>query len=250
MSGPSPERFPFLDFPGVIAFAHRGGTSTAPENTVASFQHATSLGYRYLETDVHPTADGVLVALHDPDLQRVAGDSRQVSQIEWSELAEITFGGHTVPRLDDLLQRFPTARFNIDPKIDCAVEPLATAIRDHDAIDRVCLGSFSDSRIEHARALLGSRLCTSPGPRATLGAILPWPVAGDYPCMSLPNTFGRYRLGKRIVRRLQRQGYRVHVWTVNDEAEMHRLVDIGVDGIMTDECELLKSVLLSRNLWI
>jgi glycerophosphoryl diester phosphodiesterase len=209
-----------------------------------------SLGYRYLETDVHRTADGVLVAFHDRSLQRIANDTREIGQVGWDELSEIEFDGHTIPRLDQLLQRFPQARFNIDPKTDNAVEPLATVIRDLDALDRVCVGAFSDARIAHAKALLGPRLCTSPGPRSTISAILPWPLPGEHPCVSLPNTFGNYHLGPRLVRRLQNQGYRVHVWTINDEAEMHRLIDLGVDGIMTDECALLKRVLLSRGLWI
>jgi glycerophosphoryl diester phosphodiesterase len=249
MSGPCPEAFPFLDFEGTIAFAHRGGTSTAPENTLASFENAVSLGYRYLETDVHVTADNVLVAFHDHSLERVTGDKRQISAIEWAELIEIKFDGHSVPRMDELLRKFPHARFNIEPKADSAVDPLAKLIQDNDAIDRVCIGAFSDARIARIRELLGPRLCTSPGPRSALSALLPWPLQGEHPCVNVPNTVGSYRLGKRVVRRYQKQGYRVHVWTVNDKAEMHRLIDLGVDGIMTDECELLKQVLLSRGLW-
>ncbi|MFW2382141.1 MAG: glycerophosphodiester phosphodiesterase family protein, partial [Acidimicrobiales bacterium] len=190
MTGPRPDRFPFLDFDGIIAFAHRGGTSTAPENTMASFENAVGLGYRYLETDVHRTADGVLVAFHDPSLERIAGDSREISEIEWPELAEIRFDGHSIPRMDALLQRFPEARFNIDPKADSAVEPLVNVIRDHDALDRVCIGAFSDQRIERLRSLLGPELCTSPGPRSTISAILPWPQPGEHPCVSIPTTMG------------------------------------------------------------
>jgi glycerophosphoryl diester phosphodiesterase len=152
--------------------------------------------------------------------------------------------------MDDLLQRFSGARFNIDPKSDDAVDPLVQVIQDNDAIDRVCIGSFSDARIKRTKALLGPRLCTSPGPWSTINTILPWPLDGDHPCVSIPNTMGHCRLGKHLVRRFQKQGYRVHVWTVNDEAEMERLIDLGVDGIMTDECELLKQVLVSRGLWV
>ncbi len=218
-------------------------------NTLASFENTVSLGYRYLETDVHVTADNVLVAFHDHSLERVTGDKRQISAIEWAELIEIKFDGHSVPRMDELLRKFPHARFNIEPKADSAVDPLAKLIQDNDAIDRVCIGAFSDARIARIRELLGPRLCTSPGPRSALSALLPWPLQGEHPCVNVPNTVGSYRLGKRVVRRYQKQGYRVHVWTVNDKAEMHRLIDLGVDGIMTDECELLKQVLLSRGLW-
>ena len=250
MTAPRPHDFPFLDFPGVIAFAHRGGTSTAPENTVASFDSAVQLGYRYLETDVHPTADGVLVAFHDVTLQRIAGDSRAIAEVGWDELSEIGFDGHFIPRMDDLLERFPHARFNIDPKVDEAVEPLARLLIDSESVDRVCVGAFSDARVERMRQLVGPRLCTSPGPRSTVSAALPWPLAGGHPCVSIPNTLGSFRLGGRLVRRFQKQGYRVHVWTINERAEMERLIDLGVDGIMTDECSLLKQVLEERGLWL
>ena len=247
---PHPDRFPFLGFDSIIPFAHRGGTDIAPENTVASFDHAVSIGYRYLETDVHRTADGVLVAFHDDKLERLAGDPRSISEVAWDELSEISFSGHTIPRLSDLLERFPESRFNIDPKADSAVEPLVATIREFDAIDRVCVGAFSDRRLATVREMLGPKLCTSPGPRATTSALLPWPLPGDHPCVSVPNTMGAYRLGRRAVRRFQSQGYRVHVWTVNDEAEMHRLIDLEVDGIMTDACALLKKVLQARGRWI
>ena len=170
---PRPEAFPFLDFGSIIPFAHRGGTSIAPENTIASFEHAVGLGFRYLETDVHRTADGVLVAFHDDNLARIVGDPRRISDVAWEELSEIIFDGHSIPRMADLFERFPDARFNIDPKSDSAVDPLVSAIREHGAIDRVCVGAFSDSRLDAMRARLGPTLCTSPGPRATASALLP-----------------------------------------------------------------------------
>ncbi len=250
MRAPRPDDFPFLDFPGVIAFAHRGGTSTAPENTEASFDSAVELGYRYLETDVHPTADGVLVAFHDVTLERIAGDERPIAQVGWDELSEIRFDGHSIPRMDQLLARFPGARFNIDPKVDEAVEPLAQLLIETGSIDRVCIGAFSDARVERMRELVGPRLCTSPGPRSIVSAALPWPLTRDHPCVSIPNTLGSFRLGRRVVHRFQSQGYRVHVWTINERSEMERMIDLGVDGIMTDECELLKQVLQERELWL
>lgn len=246
---PRPEDFPFLDYGRIIPFAHRGGTSVAPENTLASFEHAINLGFRYLETDVYRTADGVLVAFHDDNLSRIAGDPRPIGDVGWDELSEITFDGHSIPRMSDLFDQFPDALFNIDPKADSAVDPLVATIREYEAVSRVCVGAFSDRRLDRVRSILGPKLCTSPGPRATTSALLPWPLPGDHPCVSLPETMGAYRLGRRVVRRFQKQGYRVHVWTVNEESNMHRLIDLEVDGIMTDDCELLKNVLQSRGLW-
>ncbi len=258
MAGPNPQRFPFLDFDGIIAFAHRGGTEVAPENTIAAFDHAVGLGYRYLETDVHRTADGVLVAFHDSGLQRFTGDDRAIADCTWKQLAEIRLpftsaggeaSGHSIPTLDELFERYPNARFNIDPKADSAVSLLADTITRHAALDRVCVGAFSDARIRTIRGLLGPGLCTSPGPRTIASAVLPWPLPGTHPCVSIPDIVGSIRLHRRLVRRFHRQGYRIHVWTVNDETEMHRLIDLGVDGVMTDNCTLLKAVLQSRELW-
>lgn len=258
MSGPDPRRFPFLDFDGIIAFAHRGGTDVAPENTVTAFDHAIRLGYRYLETDVHRTADGVLVAFHDAGLQRFTGDSRAIADCYWEELQGVrldhvapdgTASKHPIPTLPELFDRYPDVRFNIDPKADDAVDVLAETIVAHGALSRVCIGAFSDSRISRIRTRLGPDVCTSPGPRAVLAAIAPWPLPGVHPCVSIPTTFGAFSLNRHLVRRFHRQGYRVHVWTVNDAAEMHRMIDLGVDGIMTDRCALLKEVMQERNVW-
>ncbi len=259
MNGPAPELFPFLDFDGVIAFAHRGGMTAGPENTVASFEHATSLGFRYLETDVHRSADGVLVAFHDMGLTRWTGDDRTIARMTWDELSGIDLAftdedglvqHHPIPTMDQLFEEFPDARWNIDPKADDAVELLADAIKAHRAIDRVCIGAFSDARVKRMRALLGPRLCTSPGPRGILSALLPWPLPRTQPCVSIPTTMGAIRLTRTIVDRFKSQGYRVHVWTVNESEEMHQMIDFGVDGIMTDDCELLRSVLQQRDLWV
>lgn len=259
MSAPAPELFPFLDVDGVIAFAHRGGTTAAPENTSASFEHASSLGFRYLETDVHRSADGVLVAFHDVGLTRWTGEDRTIAQMSWDELSEIDLAftdeagvvhHHPIPTMHQLFERFPNSRWNIDPKADDAVELLADTITAHGAIDRVCIGAFSDARVARMRALLGPRLCTSPGPRGILSALLPWPLPRTQPCVSIPTVMGSIRLNRTIVKRFTSQGYRVHVWTVNEAEEMHRMIELGVDGIMTDDCELLRSVLRERGLWI
>jgi glycerophosphoryl diester phosphodiesterase len=259
VSAPEPSRFPFLDREGIIAFAHRGGTTRAPENTAASFEHAWSLGYRYLETDVHRSADGVLVAFHDLGLSRWTGDGRTIAQMTWEELSQVRLeftdadgrvGHHPIPTMDQLFEEFPDANWNIDPKADDAVEPLADAITRHAAIDRVCVGAFSDARVKRMRHLLGPRLCTSPGPRGILSALLPWPLPRSQPCVNIPTEMGSLRLNRAIVKRFATQGYRVHVWTVNRSEQMHRMIDLGVDGIMTDECELLRAVLQERGRWI
>ncbi|MEZ5259349.1 MAG: glycerophosphodiester phosphodiesterase family protein [Ilumatobacteraceae bacterium] len=132
-------RHPYLDHRLPIAFAHRGASGDHPENTMPAFQAAVDLGYRYLETDVQATADGVLVAFHDDDLQRTCGVEGKISELPWSEVqAARVDGEEPIPLFDELIEAFPEARFNIDCKSDAAAGPLTTALRRHRALERVC----------------------------------------------------------------------------------------------------------------
>ncbi|MGM0574731.1 MAG: glycerophosphodiester phosphodiesterase [Myxococcota bacterium] len=248
-------RHPFLDHTGVLAFAHRGGAEEAPENTLAAFEAAFRLGFRYLETDAHLTSDGVLLAFHDDVLDRVTDRTGRVADLPWSEVRRARVGGtEPIPRLEDLLSTLPDARINIDPKSDAAVEPLAAILERHDALDRVCVGSFSDHRLRRMRRRLGPRLCTSMGPREVLrlvGCSLGLPTgrfAAD--CAQVPVRHkGIPVVTSRFVRAAHRRDLQVHVWTVNDADEMRRLLDLGVDGLITDRPSVLKALLQERSLW-
>jgi glycerophosphoryl diester phosphodiesterase len=244
-------RYEFLDWPGPIPIAHRGGASEAPENTLPAFESAVQLGYRYVETDVHVTSDGVLLAFHDDHLDRVTDREGEIASLPWSEVSKARVDGREpIPLLADLLGTWPDLRINIDPKHDAAVEPLAEVIEATGAVDRVCVGSFSDRRIDRLRALLGSRLCTSLGPlgilRVTLGVRPPGGVA----CAQVPVSTGRIEvLTPRFLHNARRRGLPVQVWTIDEPAEIHRLLDLGVDGIMTDRPAVLKQILVERDLW-
>lgn len=158
----------FLNHPGPIAFAHRGGASEAPENTLPAFEAAVSLGYSYVETDVHLTADGVLLAFHDDHLDRVTDRTGEIASLPWSEVRRARVDGREpIPLLEDLLGTWPDLRINIDPKHDACVGTLAETIKRTNSLDRVCIGSFSDRRLALLRGRLGERLCTSLGPRGT-----------------------------------------------------------------------------------
>lgn len=249
----------FLDHPAPLPFAHRGahGPAGAGENTLAAFRAAADLGYPYIETDVHLTADGVVVAFHDDHLDRVTDLTGAIAELPWSEVrqARVGPGGDPIPRLDDLLSDLPHVKVNIDPKHDRVVEPLAAVLERAGAVDRVCCGSFSDARLTTLRRLLGPRLCTSLGPRATsklAGAALGAPVRTlPGPCAQVPTTVRRTRLvTPRFVRAAHALGVQVHVWTIDDAEEMHDLLDMGVDGIMTDQAETLRAVLIDRGEWV
>lgn len=256
-------RYAFLDHPGPIAFAHRGGALEVPENTWAAFRYAVSLGYRYVETDVHATADGIVVATHDPDLSRSMNRPGLVREMRWSALAALRPSGSDdpMPRLDDALAAWPEIRWNIDAKHDSVVGPLIETIHRSGAIDRVCITSFDERRTARIRRALGPRLCSGLGPIGTatlrLASLLP-ETAGRRACSSLrrfgaaqvPVRQGRIPVADaKFVAAAHRIGLAVHVWTVDDADEMRRLLDLGVDGIMTDRPSVLKGVLEARGSW-
>jgi glycerophosphoryl diester phosphodiesterase len=254
--------FPFLDDAGVVlAFAHRGGAGhphlTGLENTRAAFAHAVALGYRYLETDVHVTRDGVLVAFHDALLERVTDGAGSVEEFGSEALAEVRVAGREpVPTLASLVAAFPDARFNIDLKGAGAVAPLAAFVHDHDLHDRVLVGSFSGRRLRRFRRLAGHRVATSASPGEIVAyVVLPVRLArrvtrGGPAALQVPHRLGPLVVAsRRLVRRAHAGGLHVHVWTVDDRAAMTTLLDRGVDGLMTDRTDILRDVLRHRDLW-
>jgi glycerophosphoryl diester phosphodiesterase len=258
-------RFAFLDHAGPIPFAHRGGALEAFENSWTSFSHARDLGYRYMETDVNASSDGVVLTLHDPYLDRVTERTGLVRELPWRELATIRLnggdGGEAIPRLDELLAAWPEMRWNIDAKHDSAVEPLIETLRRSRAINRVCVTSFSDRRLIRIRRALGPELCTALGPAgvsslrassllpATLSGAVTSPL-GRFGAAQVPLRQGWMPLvDRRLVAAAHRAGLHVHVWTVDDETSMARLLDLGVDGIMTDRPRVLKELLERRHAW-
>jgi glycerophosphoryl diester phosphodiesterase len=256
-------RFKFLDHPGPIPFAHRGGALEAPENTWRSFSHARDLGYMYMETDVHATRDGIVVAIHDPDLKRVGGGDGTVRDMEWSTLSKVKLqDDEQIPRLDELLTSWPELRWNIDTKHDTAVGPLLETIYRTDAAERVCITSFSDRRLGRLRRALGPSACATIGPVHVAGLRLA-SLAPDqllplvrhsldgFGAAQVPMRQGRIPIiDQRFVDAAHQLQLPVHVWTIDDAETMNQILDLGVDGIMTDRPTLLKEVLIGRGSWI
>jgi len=245
----------FLDWPHPIPFAHRGGAGDHPENTMAAFESAVALGYRYLETDVHVTADGVLVAFHDDILDRVTDRTGVIGELPWSEVRQARVDGDAIPLLEDLLGTWPDVRINVDAKHDAAVAPLVAVLERADAFDRVCVASFSDRRLTRFRRLCRGRVCTSLGPHgiARLRAASFGIRTGRFgaACVQVPPTHrGRALVDRRFVDAAHRRRLPVHVWTIDDRAQMEQLLDLGVDGIMTDRPSVLKEVLETRGQWV
>ncbi len=245
----------FLDAPP-LGFAHRGGAAVGDENTTAAFTRAVDLGYRYIETDTHATADDIAVVFHDDRLDRLLGHPGTIRDLRWNDLTTLRVGGAgTVPRLDDILDAWPDIKFNIDIKSDDAVEPTLTSIRRTHAEPRVLLASFSDRRLARIRRTVGPTIATSLGMRevATLWTGLMGrgrPVPPGAVAVQVPPRYGRLRLvTPRFLAHAHRLGLQVHVWTIDDARHIRYFLDLGVDGIMTDHIEVLREVYRERGHW-
>jgi glycerophosphoryl diester phosphodiesterase len=249
--------------PSFLPFAHRGGARYGPnlhrENSLHAFQQAAALGYRYFETDVHATADGVLLAFHDDKLDRVTDRQGLVAQLPYAEVATARIHGiDPVPRLDQLLTTFPDVRFNIDAKSPAAVDLLADTIAEYEAGDRVCVSSFGVGRLHRLRRRIG-RSVPSSASAAGVAAnrFLPWltrVLNTSAPALQIPisHLFGSREvtlLTPELIRSVHRAGKHVHVWTVDDAGTIARLLELGVDGIFTDRIDTLKGVLTEHGRW-
>jgi glycerophosphoryl diester phosphodiesterase len=249
-------RHPYLDHPGPIPFAHRGGAADGLENTVAQFRRAVEAGYRYIETDVHATRDGKLVAFHDATLDRVTDGAGRIADLPWAEVRHARVGGEEpVPLFEELLETFPEVRWNVDVKAESALHPLLNLLGRAGAWDRVCVGSFSEARVTRAQRLAGPRLATSYGTRGVLGLRLrswgvPAALRRSAVAAQVPEAHGGVQVvDQRFVRAAHARGLQVHVWTVNEPDRVHRLLDLGVDGIMTDHIDMLRKVMEERDVW-
>ena len=253
-----------LDQPGsVLAMAHRGGSFHPDleglENTLVAFQHAFDLGYRYLETDVRATRDGTLLAFHDAVLDRLTESRGPVSELDKAQVRQALIGGREqIPTMSSLFEQFPEARFNIDLKSEAAVGPLADLLAAANAYDRVCIGSFSERRMRRFRSAVSRPVATAASPREVavlrflpgervVGALTNSAVAA----LQIPQRRGPVRVvTPALVERAHARGQHVHVWTVDEPHEMHELLDLGVDGLITDRTDLLRDVLVARGQWM
>lgn len=248
---------------GVIALAHRGGAYHPDleglENTLTAFRHAVDLGYTYLETDVHATRDGVLLAFHDAILDRVTEQRGALAELTAAEVTAVVVGGREqIPTMASLFEEFPTTCFNIDLKSDAAVEPLARLVTATRAEERVCVGSFSQERIRRFRSRVGHGVAVAAGPTevarvrlAPHAAVARLTLPRHAPVLQVPvRRRGVTVLTPGLVRRAHALGMHVHVWTVDEPQEMHDLLDLGVDGLMTDRTDLLRDVLVARGQWM
>jgi glycerophosphoryl diester phosphodiesterase len=259
---PVARNHPYLAASRPRAFAHRGwhvGDLAGLENTLAAFLRARDEGYSYVETDVHATRDGVLVVHHDATLRRVAGHPGVLRAMDWADLAPVRVRGREkLPRLEEALEALPGMRFNVDLKSTGTLRPMLELLERDDVAERVAVASTDEGRLRAVRQRFGDRVVTGVSARAALSlrtrSVLPGvisrhvPVGGDL--AQLPVRFGGLPVvDATSLRAAHAAGLEVHVWTVDRASEMHRLLDLGVDGLMTDRPDRLREVLTVRGAW-
>src|SRR3954471_7388412 len=234
-------RYPFFAASRPLVFAHRGGSALKPENTIAAFDNGMAIGADGLELDVHLSADGRVVVHHDRALERTTTLGGPVVA---RTAAELTAVG--VPSLDEVLGRYRDARIIIEMKVNTAAlaEAVVAAVRGAGATDRVCLGSFG-SRVLHAARRLEPRIATSAAREEVRWALyrswLHWPVRqAAYGGYQVPELAGRTRVvSRRCVDGAHAAGLAVQVWTVDTSDDAHRLLDWGVDALITDRPDII-----------
>jgi glycerophosphoryl diester phosphodiesterase len=250
-----PVAAPYLDHPRPLAFAHRGGAAHKPENSWLAFEYAARLGYTYLETDARSTADGKLIVFHDADLGRVTDRAGLVRQLTWKEVSAARIGGsEDIPLLEDLIGGFPGLRFNIDLKDEGTIAPLAGVLKRTAAWDRVCVTSFSGARLLAAQRSLDRPVCLAVTPAAIaavryLGFCGKGMARGLSRAGALCAQVPRQIATRGFIRRAHALGLDVHVWTLNTREEIERALDLGADGVMTDDVVLLRDILAERGQW-
>lgn len=255
---------PYLQAEHPIRFAHRGSRKLWPENTWHGFHAAVDeLGYRYIETDVQITRDGVVVVFHDDTLERTTNGTGSVADWDWTDIQHLDAGynfepdgdgrfplrgkGVCISRLDDTFDRFPDTRFNIDLKAKGTDWGVAEVVARMNRQDTVLVGSFSDLRLARFRRITKGSVAIAAAKRAAMtmyglsrvGRFSRIPVQA----YQLPHEIRGAKVDQKLVDAVHAAGAHLHLWTVDDPEDMERFLALGVDGIVTDRPDLLNEVL-------
>lgn len=252
----------FSAAPRPRVLAHRGfvppDAEGVTENSFAAVAAAHAAGAVYVESDCHLTADGEVVLFHDADLTRVIGDQRPIADVRARELEDLMSTRGGLITLPQALTAFPTVRFNLDMKADAVAAPAGRIVAKH--ADRVLVTSFDDGRriaaLDAARAA-GGTPATSPGTK-TMARVVAAVATGSrrlvgaavrgLDALQVPERHKGVRVvSRRLIDAVHRHGVEVHVWTINEPDDMSRLLDLGVDGLVTDRCDLALAVVAARS---
>jgi len=251
----------------VLVFAHRGGGGLIPENTLEAFVYSARMGVDVLELDVHSTADGTLVVMHDAAVDRTTDGRGRVNELTLDAVKKLDAGyifstddgqtfpfrgkGVTVPTLEEIFEALPEMTFNIEPKqrAPSITKPLCSLIRELKMIDKIIVGSFNQTTIDDFRREC-PEVATSASPSevteflARSKAGLSESYSPPMQALQIPENLGKLSVvTEEFVKNARRKNLKVHVWTINEPAAMERLINVGVDGIMTDYPDRLLKML-------
>ncbi len=257
-------QFPYLNAEYPLRFAHRGSRVLWPENTAESFQGAVDLGYRYIETDVRITRDGVVVAFHDASLDRTTNGTGDVRDWDLADVQRLDAAwwfdeedgyplrgtGVKVRPLAEVFDLWPDVLFNIDLKGPGLEWAVADVIKRHGRDHSTLIGSFFDRRIAKFRRITRGEIAVSAGPSAVLAMVaasrLGRSVRRPVAAYQLPFDYKTVPIDRKLIDGIHRADAQIHTWTVNEASDMHHLLELGVDGIVTDRPDTLNEVLRER----
>ena len=231
-------------------FVHRGNSVNFTENTLEAFQAAIDLGYKYIETDLRMTMDGEIVTFHDENIFRVSGEDKNICDLTFSELTNIPLikGGH-IPKLTEVMEQFPDTRFNMDLKNKGIVNKVAKVIDSHNAYDRICIASFNTKTLKEFKKIR-NQACISMGILDVIFFKFFKILISSVDCIQIPlNWNGIKVLDNNLIKNAHSKNLKVHAWTINSQETMESLINMKIDGIMTDEAALLKNVCSKVNLF-
>jgi len=234
----------YLQYDGLTVLAHRGGADESFENTLESFDYSKSLGCKFIETDVQVSADGIPYIFHDDDLKRVLNISSRFDSLSSQEIDKLKiFDQYRIPKLEEALNEFPDISFQIDFKTDEVVAPALDVIKKTKSFERICVASFNSERLKRVRSTYPD-LCISMGPNEVIKTLISsfglYKGAIDGDCLQIPiRYYGVRVVTKRFVKYLKSRGLKIMVWTINDVKTFEYLIELKVDGIITDKPKLL-----------
>ena len=234
----------YLQYDGLTVLAHRGGADESFENTLESFDYSKNLGCKFIETDVQVSADGIPYIFHDDDLKRVLNISSRFDSLSSQEIDKLKiFDQYRIPKLEEALNEFPEISFQIDFKTDGVVAPALDVIKKTKSFERVCVASFNSERLKRVRSTYPD-LCISMGPNEVIKTLISsfglYKGAIDGDCLQIPiRYYGVRVVTKRFVKYLKSKGLKIMVWTINDVKTFEYLIELKVDGIITDKPKLL-----------
>ena len=245
----------YLNSSNIVPIAHRGASLLAAENSFEAFRKAFDLGYRVIETDIHSSKDGTAYIFHDNSLERLTGENLKISDLNDVDIDSLKVNKSSIiPRLSNVFEEFPEGLFNLDAKTWQATIPITNTIKKMGCSSRVCIGSFNDKRIYAIIRELGLETCHSMGTsnviKFYLGAQLGIEQHFTAQCIQLPvKQFGISLVTQTILRHARKLGIKIHFWTINNPKVMQKLLALDVDGIMTDDCALLKKIMEEKHKW-